>query len=461
MNFLENWFYITDIKHGGFLGTETNGVCHYTRNFDGDQSLINWHLEMVEDINSEHIFQITNKKNNLLLALDDSGNVFQQRNADVNTHWVISSLNEFCITFANKKYGGLLSIVDDFDGKIYSSKDDDNNLTNWRIQTIINKADRAANNKKQDEPHEPLFSTHKWMGDLKSEIGNIDLRELKIPGTHNSGSFIDFTVFQCVCQNHDIGFQLDIGVRFFDIRLMEYNSEICMHHNGNTIIQQNFPFAARQIAEYLENFPNELVILKLTNGNGSNITSKDTKKLKKVHEIIKKWLTPFVIENNTENQAIIKNKFTLSALVRKTKNSTNQLLLVTADKTMINLKAVSEENFYWDPMWDNTWEKFMSAGFGDFKCADSQTADLKKHLEDKLTQRIKLNQYEKMLTCDAYLYNLYYSTRTMAEKSRNAFDEIIKNATPKQRDSINVVLYDFIEKNIAYNIIKLNLQSNE
>lgn len=59
------------------------------------------------------------------------------------------------------------------------------------------------------------------MRDLNAVIGDIRLTQLKIPATHNSGAFSIDLIKRVKCQYHSIGEQLNLGIRYFDIRLKE------------------------------------------------------------------------------------------------------------------------------------------------------------------------------------------------------------------------------------------------
>ena len=60
-----------------------------------------------------------------------------------------------------------------------------------------------------------------WMGLLN---GNLSLASLSIPGTHDSGASYEYWSGTAKCQDISIASQLDIGIRFLDIR--------CRHENN-------------------------------------------------------------------------------------------------------------------------------------------------------------------------------------------------------------------------------------
>jgi len=69
-----------------------------------------------------------------------------------------------------------------------------------------------------------------WMWDNRDVLGPMALRNLVLPGTHNSGSFGEYvghisdTVFTryLICQDEDIKTQLNYGIRYLDIRVGYY-----------------------------------------------------------------------------------------------------------------------------------------------------------------------------------------------------------------------------------------------
>ena len=67
-----------------------------------------------------------------------------------------------------------------------------------------------------------------WMSEV-ADTQNV--RELSIPGSHDSGATHSVADVAGKCQDLTIKEQLTIGVRFFDIRLQMYNDEFRVVHD--------------------------------------------------------------------------------------------------------------------------------------------------------------------------------------------------------------------------------------
>uniref|UniRef100_A0A0K8SHX9 PI-PLC X domain-containing protein 1 n=2 Tax=Lygus hesperus TaxID=30085 RepID=A0A0K8SHX9_LYGHE len=120
-----------------------------------------------------------------------------------------------------------------------------------------------------------------WMQDSKLFIGNLDVRSLFIPGTHNSGcykrgeklSLRDTIGRYILTQDQSVWNQLVYGIRYLDFRIGYYptkeNSSITDDHESRFWINHDLikvrPFAPvlGQIKKFLERTTNEVVIMDL------------------------------------------------------------------------------------------------------------------------------------------------------------------------------------------------------
>ena len=77
-----------------------------------------------------------------------------------------------------------------------------------------------------------------WMKDVNdSKIIN----EMSIPGTHDSGALHSIFDVAGKCQDIDINTQLNIGVRFFDLRLQLVENDFKIVHS---FVNQNLSFSS-------------------------------------------------------------------------------------------------------------------------------------------------------------------------------------------------------------------------
>lgn len=98
-----------------------------------------------------------------------------------------------------------------------------------------------------------------WMAEL--EDGR-SIRTLSIPGTHDSGALYSFAGLFGKCQTLGIPRQLDIGVRFLDLRLRLVNDELMVYHN---FVDQkaNFDDVLEELVSFLKENPTEFLIVSL------------------------------------------------------------------------------------------------------------------------------------------------------------------------------------------------------
>jgi 1-phosphatidylinositol phosphodiesterase len=98
-----------------------------------------------------------------------------------------------------------------------------------------------------------------WMGLLN---GNLSLSQLSIPGTHDSGARYEpsFPAGTAKCQDLTIAEQLDVGVRFLDIRCRHINNTFTIHH-GEVYQNINFDDVLNAVIGFLNAHPTESVLM--------------------------------------------------------------------------------------------------------------------------------------------------------------------------------------------------------
>ncbi|MBQ7408121.1 MAG: phosphatidylinositol-specific phospholipase C [Clostridia bacterium] len=96
-----------------------------------------------------------------------------------------------------------------------------------------------------------------WMKALNDAT---PLNQLTIPGTHDSGALYSFGDVFGKCQTLNVGEQLRIGVRFFDIRLQLVNDELNVVH---AFVDQKTTFLQilNEMVEFLQNNPEEFLLV--------------------------------------------------------------------------------------------------------------------------------------------------------------------------------------------------------
>ncbi|KFB35919.1 AGAP006088-PA-like protein [Anopheles sinensis] len=108
-----------------------------------------------------------------------------------------------------------------------------------------------------------------WMNDYKSQIGDISLNQLFIPGTYQSASYmtevsaVDYEIkhkYSITQGWEDVRSQLRLGARYLDIRVGRYTNKDVPYWTANSIVKMHL---LRQILEQVRKFveeTNEIVI---------------------------------------------------------------------------------------------------------------------------------------------------------------------------------------------------------
>lgn len=98
-----------------------------------------------------------------------------------------------------------------------------------------------------------------WMAKLDDSRS---IRTVSIPGTHDSGALYSFAGIFGKCQTLKISQQLEIGVRFLDLRLRLVDDELFVYHN---FVEQkaNFDDVLSELVSFLRQNPTEFLIVSL------------------------------------------------------------------------------------------------------------------------------------------------------------------------------------------------------
>ena len=134
---------------------------------------------------------------------------------------------------------------------------------------------------------EEALNGSNWMCRISS---NTYLRNISIPGTHDSGATSGGNTSQC--QDWDIETQLNNGVRFLDMRFRVSGERLRVYH-GSVAMNLYHDEFFNTLRQFLSNHPSETVIISIRNENdGAN----DAEKLKfreilddEINENSSKW----------------------------------------------------------------------------------------------------------------------------------------------------------------------------
>jgi len=117
----------------------------------------------------------------------------------------------------------------------------------------------------------PKRDPRRWMADLPDDT---KLNTLTIPGSHDTGTsaiagrVTDLIVRSRICQNLSITQQLNVGVRFLDIRLdKDYGYEIC-HQDTMTALWM-YKDCLVPVVDFLNENPTEAVVMSIQSDHGT------------------------------------------------------------------------------------------------------------------------------------------------------------------------------------------------
>lgn len=116
-------------------------------------------------------------------------------------------------------------------------------------QQVIKLAHRSTNE----------ISAKNW---LQTVPDNVYVSQLSIPGTHESSALYEGLSNTAKCQNLDIDKQLEIGVRYLDIRCRHFKNKFTIHH-GPIYQHKNFSDVLSICKKFLQENPSEFIFMSI------------------------------------------------------------------------------------------------------------------------------------------------------------------------------------------------------
>ena len=104
-----------------------------------------------------------------------------------------------------------------------------------------------------------------WMSKVSDDVNILDL---SIPGTHDSGAQHSIADVAGKCQDLSISSQLEIGVRFLDLRLQLVNDEFRVVHS---FVDQDLKFktVVEDLYSFIKNYNSEFLIISIKEDNSA------------------------------------------------------------------------------------------------------------------------------------------------------------------------------------------------
>lgn len=153
------------------------------------------------------------------------------------------------------------------------------------------------------------FEKNNWMKDID---GTKYISQISIPGTHNSGALYEPAYGVAKCQKYTINDQLNMGVRFLDVRASVSLGKLKISH-GVVYQGQSFENFVNSCYEFLKTNPSETIIFCLRNEDDEKKTnSKFISLLKKeINENEDMWYTQSLLPtlNEVRGKLVLINRF--------------------------------------------------------------------------------------------------------------------------------------------------------
>lgn len=266
-----------------------------------------------------------------------------------------------------------------------------------------------------------------WMKDVNdSKIIN----EMSIPGTHDSGALHSIFDVAGKCQDIDINTQLNIGVRFFDLRLQLVENDFKIVHS---FVSQNLSFSSvmDDISSFIRKYDSEFILISLKKEASDINSSKEFK----------------------------------DALLEKLKNYEDVL---SYDKVLPNTIKEARGKIYIIDRYD------LSVGINAYSgWLDSETFtinnlyvqdnycinDINVKKEDILsTIKYSNENNDKLVLNFTSCYLDYGFPPTYAGTSALIINPWLKTQIQNKNDRLGIIVADFIDKELAESIYKRNMQ---
>ena len=263
-----------------------------------------------------------------------------------------------------------------------------------------------------------------WMSNLNDSTS---ITELSIPGSHDSGATHSIADVSGKCQDLSIESQLNIGVRFFDIRLQLKNNQLNIVHS---FVDQNLKFneTIKEMVAFIQEHESEFLILSI----------------KKENETVN--------SNQTFNEALLQELSKYSDIIQydnelpqTLQEARGKIYLLSRYETNIGIQA----NEGW---LDSTSFQLNNLYIQDNYCIQ----DIETKKQDILTTlKLSINDQDNLYLnyTSCYLENSFPPTyATTAAQSINPW--IIENLN--QVDGHGIIICDFVTKDLVNEIIERN-----
>ncbi len=237
-----------------------------------------------------------------------------------------------------------------------------------------------------------IFDRSNWMRDNYSKIGNIPLKNLTLPASHDAAMYLGGLSFSTFgkTQSLNIYEQLKYGIRYFDLRPGVDNGILSIYHGS--VLGPLLEEVLDNVKRYMEENHNELIILKFSHYKNFNMES-----FKQLVECIDSKIGKWLFDYDDQD----KQRLSDYPLAKFTDNNTKGKVIVVCDGLYpVEFKARGILVYRdWDS--ENVHE-------GDFIVFDeySNTISFEKMWEDQIKKYMKFEgncKNNSNVICDFFL----------------------------------------------------------
>lgn len=277
----------------------------------------------------------------------------------------------------------------------------------------------------------PINKSSSKSPDLWMQKVNDDflINELSIPGTHDSGALHSIFDVSGKCQDINIKTQLNIGVRFFDLRLQLVNDEFKIVHS---FVDQNLSFTSvmKDLSSFIRSNSSEFLIISLKKEESDVNSSKSFKDA--------------LLDELTNYDDVL----CFDSLLPKTlKEARGKIYIIDRYDLSVGISAYSG------------WVDSSTFTINDLYVQDNYRIDNIDIKKQDILSTIKYSKEnnDKLVLNFTSCYLDYGFPPTYAGTSSRLINPWLKEQIKDTNDNLGIIVADFIDKELAESIYKRNL----
>jgi 1-phosphatidylinositol phosphodiesterase len=277
----------------------------------------------------------------------------------------------------------------------------------------------------------PINKSSSKSPDLWMQKVNDDflINELSIPGTHDSGALHSIFDVSGKCQDINIKTQLNIGVRFFDLRLQLVNDEFKIVHS---FVDQNLSFTSvmKDLSSFIRSNSSEFLIISLKKEESDVNSSKSFKDA--------------LLDELTNYDDVL----CFDSLLPKTlKEARGKIYIIDRYDLSVGISAYSG------------WVDSSTFTINDLYVQDNYRIDNIDIKKQDILSTIKYSKEnnDKLVLNFTSCYLDYGFPPTYAGTSARLINPWLKDQIKDTNDNLGIIVADFIDKELAESIYKRNL----